>query len=340
MTVARAACPRGVRAASGSPGVCGPPPPRRDQDLTSAPRRTLEHIPGPEGRAGIHPGLPHHRGPFDREITRLLSLQEITALLTDCLEGSPWLRLPGLTVSRIDLVSDHLVSASSGHAATSSPRSTSRTPRGLSVTADGQLVPGCLSCVRTAQQRCDPVRGAPPERQAAHRSRPLQLPRRPRLALGASRGVHGCRRLHEGPDPPRGALPRGGDTPSHRRGIGHSECSPGIIASVRPRGREETAADRGRDSRVSAGGTSGGSGAAGARWEVTVEPVWSTARYRVREARADSRCRCPALHRRCRCYLVLDRRQVFDILGLRKERLCRFLIMPELKNTTSLSSKS
>ena len=38
------------------------------------------------------------------ESARLLSLGEIVALLEDCLAESAWLRLPGLSVSRLDLV--------------------------------------------------------------------------------------------------------------------------------------------------------------------------------------------------------------------------------------------
>ena len=49
------------------------------------------------------------------ETTRLLSLGEIAALMEASLQEFPWLRDPRLSVSRIDLASDHLVSAPPGH---------------------------------------------------------------------------------------------------------------------------------------------------------------------------------------------------------------------------------
>jgi hypothetical protein len=45
------------------------------------------------------------------ETTRLLTLGEIAALMEASLQEFPWLRDPRLSVSRIDLASDHLVSA-------------------------------------------------------------------------------------------------------------------------------------------------------------------------------------------------------------------------------------
>lgn len=49
------------------------------------------------------------------ETARLLSLGEIAARLDASLEEFPWLRSPRLSVSRIDLASDHLMSAAPGH---------------------------------------------------------------------------------------------------------------------------------------------------------------------------------------------------------------------------------
>jgi hypothetical protein len=49
------------------------------------------------------------------ETTRLLSLGEIAALMEASLQEFPWLHDPRLSVSRIDLASDHLVSATPGH---------------------------------------------------------------------------------------------------------------------------------------------------------------------------------------------------------------------------------
>jgi len=46
--------------------------------------------------------------------TRLLTLGEISARLETSLEYFPWLLLPNLSVSRLDLASDHLVSAPPG----------------------------------------------------------------------------------------------------------------------------------------------------------------------------------------------------------------------------------
>jgi len=49
------------------------------------------------------------------ETTRLLSLSEIAGVINASLREFPWLREPRLSVSRIDLASDHLVSAPPGH---------------------------------------------------------------------------------------------------------------------------------------------------------------------------------------------------------------------------------
>jgi len=50
-----------------------------------------------------------------QETTRLLSLGEIAALMEASLQEFPWLRDPRLSVSRLDLAADHLVSASPAH---------------------------------------------------------------------------------------------------------------------------------------------------------------------------------------------------------------------------------
>lgn len=52
---------------------------------------------------------------LSRETTRLLSLREVAAVLDASLQEFPWLRDPRLSVSRIDLASDHLVSAPPSH---------------------------------------------------------------------------------------------------------------------------------------------------------------------------------------------------------------------------------
>ncbi len=56
------------------------------------------------------------------ETTQLLPLREIADHMDASLREFPWLCDPRLSVSRLDLASDHLVSAPPGRCATSSPR--------------------------------------------------------------------------------------------------------------------------------------------------------------------------------------------------------------------------